>query len=111
MPNAGMCYHVSDMQIIRQHNRNKQQAKAWVDDKLGEMLQQFGDSVSDSSHRWNGDTMEFAFSAAGLMSFSGTLAVTDTDFRLDMPFPFLAKGFEGRATAEVNKWLDDNLTD
>lgn len=97
------------LQITRQHNRNKQQAKAWVDVKLSEMLTQFGDSVSDTSYNWRGDTMEFAFRAAGLVSFSGTLAVTDTDFHLDLPFPFLAKSFEPRAEVEVNRWLDDNL--
>ena len=99
-----------EMQITRQHNRTKQQAKDWVDVKLAEMLRQFGDSVSEVSHQWRGDTMEFAFRAAGLVSFRGTLAVTDSDFHLDLPFPFLAKGYESRAEAEVNKWLDDNLT-
>ena len=100
-----------EMQITRQHNRTKQQAKDWADVKLAEMLQQFGDSVSDVSHQWRSDTLEFAFRAAGLVSFSGTLAVTDTDFHLDLPFPLLAKGFESSAEAEVNRWLDDNLTD
>lgn len=100
-----------EMQITRQHNRTKQQAKEWVDVKLAEMLRQFGNSVSDTSYRWNGDTMEFAFRAAGMVSFSGTLAVTDIDYHLDLPFPFLAKGFESRAKVEVNRWLDDNLTD
>ena len=98
-----------NLQITRQHNRTRQQAKAWVDVKLGEMLQRFGDSVSDATYRWEGDTMEFAFRAAGLVSFRGTLAVTDTEFHLDLPFPFLAKGFEPRAEVEVNRWLDDNL--
>ena len=111
MKAVSMCYHAHDMQITRQHNRTRQQAKAWADVKLAEMLQQFGDSVSDVSHQWRGDTLEFAFRAAGLVSFRGTLAVTDTDFRLDMPFPLLAKGFEPRAEVEVNRWLDDNLTD
>ena len=98
-----------EMQITRQHNRTKPQAKEWVGEKLAEMLQQFGDSISDESHRWRGDTLEFAFRAAGLVSFSGTLAVTDSDFHLDLPFPMLARGFESRAEAEVNRWLDDNL--
>ena len=110
MTAVGMCYHAGDMQINRQHNRTKQQAKVWVDEKLAEMLQQFGDSVSNASHQWRGDTLDFAFRAAGLMSFQGTLTVTDSDFYLDLPFPFLAKGFEPRAVTEVNRWLDDNLT-
>lgn len=105
-----MCYHAREMQITRQHKRTKQQAKTWADEKLAEMLQRFGDSVSEASHQWQGDTLEFAFRAAGLVSFQGTLAVTDTDFHLDLPFPLLAKGFEPRAETEVNKWLDDNLT-
>ena len=99
------------MQITRQHNRTKRQAKAWVDHKLGEMLTQFGDSVSDVSHEWRDDTMVFALKVMGMVSFSGTLAVTDAHFHLDMPFPLLAKDFEPRAEAEINKWLDDNLTD
>ncbi len=111
MTTVSMCYHAHDMQITRRHNRTRQQAKAWVDVKLDEMLRQFGDSVSDTSYRWNGDTMEFAFRAAGLVSFKGTLGVTDSEFHLDLPFPFLAKGFESRAEEEANKWLDDNLTD
>ena len=109
MTAPSMCYHTCNMQITRRHNRTRQQAKAWVDVKLAEMLGQFGDSVSDASHQWRGDTMEFAFRAAGFVNFSGTLAVTDTDFHLDMPFPLFAKGFEPRAEAEINKWLDDNL--
>ena len=109
MKAVGMCYHAHDMQITRRHNRTKQQAKAWVDDKIAEMLTQFGDSVSDMSHQWHGDTLEFAFRAAGLVNFRGTLAVTDSDFHLNLPFPLLARGFEPRAEAEANKWLDDNL--
>ncbi len=97
------------MQIVRKHNFTKQQAKAWVDDKITEMLHQFGGSVSNVSHSWLDDTLVFAFRASGLVSFQGTLAVTDSHFYLDLPFPFLAKGFEPRAEAEANKWLDDNL--
>ena len=99
-----------EMQVTREHNRTKQQAKEWVDVKLAEMLHQFGDSVSDESHRWRGDTLEFAFKAAGLVSFNGTLGVTDSEFHLDLPFPLLARGFEPRAEAELNRWLDENLT-
>lgn len=106
-----MCYHTYIMQITRQHNMTKQQAKDWVDVKLDEMLHRFSDSVSEVSHEWRDDTLEFAFRAAGLLSFRGDLAVTGSDFHLDLPFPFLAKGFEPRALVELNKWLDENLTD
>lgn len=97
------------MQVTRRHNRTKQEAKDWVEEKLGEMLTQFGDSVSDLSHEWRGDTMEFALRVMRLVRFSGTLAVTDTEFHLDLPFPSFAREFEPRAEAEVNRWFDDNL--
>lgn len=87
----------------------KRQARDWVDAKGAEMLAQFGDSVSNAAHRWNGDTLEFGFTAGGLMAFKGTLRVDESALELDMPFPLLARGFEGRARAELNRWLDENL--
>ena len=97
------------MRITRRHNMTKEQARAWADAKRDEMLARFGDAVSDVSHRWQGDTMEFGFTAMGMMDLGGALRVTETEFALDMPFPMLAKGYEGRAKAELNRWLDENL--
>ena len=97
------------MRITRRHNMTKEQARAWADAKRDEMLARFGDAVSDVSHRWQGDTMEFGFTAMGMMDLGGALRVTETEFALDMPFPMLAQGFEGRAKAELNRWLDENL--
>lgn len=97
------------MRIRRRHRMTKRQARAWVDDKGAEMLAQFGDSVSNAAHRWNGDTLEFGFTAGGLMAFKGKLRVTESELVLDMPFPLLARGFEGRARAELNRLLDENL--
>ena len=97
------------MRITRRHNMTKEQARAWADAKRDEMLARFGDAVSDVSHRWQGDTMEFGFTAMGMIDLGGALRVTETEFALDMPFPMLAKGYEGRAKAELNRWLDENL--
>ena len=97
------------MRITRRHNMTKEQARAWADAKRDEMLARFGDAVSDVSHRWQGDTMEFGFTAMGMMSLGGALRVTETEFTLDMPFPMLAQGFEGQAKAKLNRWLDENL--
>ena len=97
------------MRITRRHNMTKEQARSWADAKRDEMLARFGDAVSDVSHRWQGDTMEFGFTAMGMIDLGGALRVTETEFALDMPFPMLAKGYEGRAKAELNRWLDENL--
>lgn len=87
----------------------KDEARDWVEGKIGEMLERFGEAVSDDWHRWNGDALEFGFTAGGFVRFTGTLDVTEGEFVLDMPFPLMARGFEGRARTEVNRWLDQNL--
>ena len=97
------------MKITRTHYMTKDEAKGWVDRELSELLDQFGDSVSNVSYTWNGDSMRFSFRAGGMLRFNGTLTVTDTALNLDMPFPLLARGFEARAKTEAELWLDSNL--
>ena len=97
------------MKITRAHNMDKPQAKAWLDQKSAEMLNKFGASISDHASQWNGDNLEFAFTAAGVMRFRGSVAVTPDAYRINLPFPLLAKPYEARAKTEINQWLDDNL--
>jgi hypothetical protein len=85
-------------------------AKDWVSRELSELLTQFGDSVSDVSRSWDGDSMKFRFKVSRMASFKGTLRVTRSDLDLNLPFPpLLARGFEGKAKAEAERWLDQNL--
>ena len=86
----------------------KQEAKDWIGSELSDLLNQFGDSVSDVSHEWRGDALRFRFRVSRIASFKGALTVTDTDLDLDLPFPLLARGFEGKARGELERWLDEN---
>ena len=97
------------MRIRRPHSMTQREAKDWVSRELSEMLTQFGDSVSDVSHSWDGDSMKFQFKVSRIASFKGTLKVSDSDLDLNLPFPLLARGFEGTAKAEAERWLDQNL--
>ncbi len=97
------------MRIQRPHHMTRIEACAWVDEKLAEMLQQFGDRVSDISYEWTGDRLTFQFRAIGTLRFKGMLDVTNTDLRIDLPFPLLARGYQRRAETEINVWLDENL--
>ena len=65
--------------------------------------------MSGVSHSWDGDSMEFRFKVSRIASFKGTLKVSDTNLDLNLPFPLLARGFEGKAKAEAERWLDQNL--
>ena len=87
----------------------RDEAKAWLDAKLPELLNRFGESVSDVACDWKGDSMRFRFSVSRMFGFEGVLTVTDTSLNLDLPFPLLARGFEGTAKAEAERWLDRNL--
>ena len=97
------------MKLKRAHNMTSQDAIAWVDTKIVEMLEEFGDSVSGVEKSLNGNVLKFQFRAARLVKFEGKLTVTDRDFDLDLPFPLLARSKEGRAREEINRWLDQNL--
>ena len=52
--------------------------------------------------------MDYSFQARGF-NISGTLEVADTELILDMGIPFLARPFQGRIEAEINRWLDESL--
>ena len=85
------------------------EAKDWVSRELTDLLTQFGDSVSDVSHSWDGDSMKFQFKVSRMASFKGTLKVSGSELDLNLPFPLLARGLEGRARSETERWLDANL--
>ena len=85
------------------------QAIEWVDRKLSEMMNEFGDSVSGVSRAWNGNVLTFRFTVSVFARFEGTLTVTNEHLDLNLPFPLLARSREGAAKTEINRWLDENL--
>jgi hypothetical protein len=85
------------------------EAVEWVDRKLSEMMEEFGDSVSGVSRAWRGNVLMFRFSVSAFARFEGTLTVTDEHLDLNLPFPLLARSREGAAKTEINRWLDQNL--
>ena len=97
------------MRITRTHNMTEREAAVWVDSKLSEMMEEFGDSVSGVSRAWNGNFLKFRFSVSAFARFEGTLTVTDEHLDLNLPFPLLARSREGAAKTEINRWLDENL--
>ena len=97
------------MRITRTHNMTEQKAIEWVDSKLSEMMNEFGDSVSGVSRAWTGNVLMFRFSVSAFARFEGTLTATDEYLDLNLPFPFLARSREGAAKAEIDRWLDQNL--
>ena len=81
----------------------KQQAKDWIDDKLPDLL---AATFEDPERHWSGDVLRFRSRTSGV---AVTLSVTDSDFRLSLSLPGLARLFEGKARAAIETWLDANL--
>ena len=97
------------MNITRMHNMNTQQeARDWVDAKLDEMKDAFGNQVYDVSGVWNDNVLRFRFRIGRLARFQGTLIVTRDCLHLDLPFPLLARLREGTARAAADWWLGEN---
>ena len=99
------------MRIVRAHKMTQETAKQWIESQLPGLLGEFGSSVRDLTHSWQGYVMEFGFRVNLGGSFRGTLQVTETDFVLDVPFGFLQRAFQGIARARIEQWLNENLPD
>ena len=94
------------MKITRRHNLTKTEAKNWIDRKLPDLL---ADTFDNANHDWSGDLLQFRGKKSGV-SVTGTLSVTSSRFVLNLSLPGLAALlFEGKAKAEIERWLDENL--
>ena len=97
------------MNLVRRHGMTKDGAKEWVDQKLPELLNQFGSTVQNAQHHWEGDVMHFSLEVLLAGRIQGTLRVNDTDYNMDLPLSFRQRLFEGTARAAIERWLDENL--
>lgn len=93
------------MRIAVPHNTTKENARRKVEERLGQLLSQFGGHAEDVSHEWFGDTLEFKGKARGL-ALKGTAEVTEADVIIDAKLPLIAMPFEGRIREAVQKEAD-----
>jgi hypothetical protein len=93
------------MRIAVPHNTTKENARRKVEERLGQLLSQFGGHAEDVSHEWIGDTLEFKGKARGL-ALKGTAEVTEAAVIIDAKLPLIAMPFEGRIREAVQKEAD-----
>ena len=93
------------MRIAVQHHTTKDMARKKVEQRLDQLLGQFGAKADEIQHDWTGDTLHFKGKARG-MTLEGTLEITATDVILDAKLPLLARAFEPRIRAAVEKEAD-----
>ena len=93
------------MRIAVPHNTSKDVAREKVEQRLGQLLSQFGGHAEQVEHEWLGDTMRFKGKARG-MSLQGTVEVTDVAIVIDAKLPMVAMMFEGRIRDAVQREAD-----
>ncbi len=79
-------------------------ARDKVERALPGLLQEFGSDVSDITHVWSGDSMNFSFRARGL-SINGRIDVTDSQVVIEVSLPLIARPFEGRIRSATERQL------
>jgi putative polyhydroxyalkanoate system protein len=93
------------MRIAVPHNTSRQAARSKVEQRLVQLLSQFGAHAEDLEHSWAGDTLSFKGKAKGL-KVHGTVEVTETDVVIDTKLPLIAMAFEGRIREAVTREAD-----
>jgi len=83
------------MHVIIKHNFKKEEAINRVKKALTEARSQAAGHIEGAEERWEGDTLNFAFTLQG-KKITGTLDVRDQEFELNAKLPLLWRMFEGR---------------
>ncbi len=77
-------------------------ARGEVERALPGLLQEFGSDVSNITHVWSGNSMNFSFRARG-WSIKGRINVTESDVLIEVNLPMLARPFEGRIRSATER--------
>ena len=93
------------MRIAVEHGTTKENARSKVDQRLVQLLSQFGGHADEVQHEWQGDTLRFKGKARGL-AMEGTVEITDAAIIIDGKLPLIAKPFEGRIRQAVEREAD-----
>jgi hypothetical protein len=90
------------MRIALPHNNTREGARKIVEQRIGQLLAQFGGMASDVEHEWSGDVLYFSAKARGLAA-KGTVEVTDREVIIDGKLPLMALPFESKIRSLVQK--------
>ncbi|HEX8619821.1 MAG TPA: polyhydroxyalkanoic acid system family protein [Thermoanaerobaculia bacterium] len=90
------------MRIAVPHNLTREDARQKLDQRLTNLLSQFGHQAEEMEHEWIGDKLRFKGKAKGL-KVEGTVEVTDAAMIVDAKLPLIAMAFEGRIREAVQK--------
>ena len=79
-------------------------ARGKVERALPGLLQECGSDVSEVTHEWSGNSLNFSFRARG-WNIKGRIDVTDSDVLIDVSLPLPARLIEGRIPSAIESRL------
>ncbi|HEV7237843.1 MAG TPA: polyhydroxyalkanoic acid system family protein [Thermoanaerobaculia bacterium] len=88
-----------------EHHTSKEVAREKLEERLGQLLVQYGGREEDFESEWLGDTMRFNGKALGFR-VEGTIEITDAEVIVDGKLPLIANMFEGRIRQAVEREAD-----
>ena len=93
------------VRIIRPHNMTQDAAKATLDNLVPELMQEFGDKMSNPRYAWTGYGLEFSGRKA-IFNIRGNLQVTEAELVLDLDgIPSFGEEW---ARTRLEQWFDKN---
>jgi putative polyhydroxyalkanoate system protein len=90
------------------HELGKEEAGRRLKEKFSVVREKFGGQVNGLSETWDGDQLNFGFSAMG-MKIAGTVTVGESDVRMAADLPFAAMMFKGTIESRIRGELGDLL--
>jgi hypothetical protein len=93
------------MRIDVPHHTTREKARRRIEERLEQLVSQFGGKADQIERDWEGDRLRFRGKAKG-MKIEGTLEVTDSEVIIDGKLPLMAKPFEPRIREAVRKEAD-----
>lgn len=94
-----------NVKIAVPHYTTRETARTKVEQRISQLLSQFGGHAEDMEHAWFADTLRFKGKAKGL-KVEGTVDFTESEVIIDAKLPLLAMAFEGRIRDTVRKEAD-----
>jgi hypothetical protein len=83
------------MEFKLPHKTTRFEAVQKIKTTLQEARAKMGNEATITEERWEGDTLFFAVTIQG-QNISGQLAITDTDYEIDVKLPLMLRLFEGK---------------
>jgi hypothetical protein len=100
---------MSSIKINIPHQLSQEEALKRVKGLIGKFKTELGDSISNVSEEWEGETGQFGFSARGF-DISGLIRVNDTSLDIDAKVPFAVSLFKGKIKQVIQEKASELLS-